>query len=214
MGDIGVLILGAGGHGIVIADALLAAGKTVVGFLDDDPGLSNTRRLGLPVLGGDALLARFASGSVRLANGLGSVGLPGIRRTLYETLVARGYQFETIVHPGAIVSRYAVLGKGVQVMAGAIVQAGATLAENVLVNTHASVDHGCAIGAHCHLAPGSTLSGNVTLGRNCHVGTGAVMIQGVEVGEGSVIGAGAVVVGDHGPHSTLVGVPARMMKNK
>lgn len=210
MTDLPVLILGAGGHGLVVADALLASGRQVAGFLDIDPAARGGSRLGLPVLGDDSLLSDFPAGTVALANGLGSVAMPASRRAIYLSRVAEDYEFATVLHPGAIVSPHAVLGQGVQVMAGAVIQPEARIGDNVLVNTRASVDHGCDIGSHSHLAPGCILSGDVRLGQNCHVGSGAVIIQGIELGHGTVVGAGAVVIGDHGPHATLIGVPARM----
>lgn len=199
---------------MVVADALISAGRRVFGFLDSNPARRGTYCLGMLVLGDDSMLADFPPDSVRLANGLGSVGLPTARQHIYENLSARGYIFETVVHPASVVSPNAVLSVGVQVMAGAIIQPGVKLANNVLINTRASVDHGSEIGAHCHIAPGSTLAGDVKLGPGSHIGAGAVIIQGIELGEGTLVGAGAVVVHHYGPNSALIGVPARTIEKR
>lgn len=205
-----VVIIGAGGHGKVVADALVAMGRTVKGFIDVDPARWTECVNDMQVLGGEDLLSSSDAAAVELANGVGSVDLSGVRRAVFERFHARAFRFVTIVHPGAIVSPRARLAEGAQVMAGAIVQAGAVIGENTILNTGAIVDHDCKIGAHCHLAPGCTLSGNVSIGTASHIGTGASVRHGVSLGERTLVGAGAAVVSNHPGGATLVGVPARV----
>lgn len=206
-----VIVIGAGGHGRVVADALRAAGCEVLGFTDPAEALHGALIDGLAVLGGDGILDRYRPRGLELANGIGSVGVPDQRRSVHEVLVGAGWHFATVVHPGATVSPYARLERGAQVMAGAVVQSGAVVGEGSIVNTSAVVDHDCVIGSFCHVAPGATLSGSVHLGAECHVGAGAVIIQGVQIGPRAIIGAGAVVVRNHPGSATLLGVPARVM---
>jgi FlaA1/EpsC-like NDP-sugar epimerase len=66
-----VIVIGAGGHAVVVADALLAAGRTVLGFVDDDPAKAGSHVLGLPVLGNDAALKAHLGRGIELANGIG-----------------------------------------------------------------------------------------------------------------------------------------------
>lgn len=205
-----VVVVGAGGHARVVVATLLEAGRRLLGYVDADAALWGTQWLGVPVLGGDEQLVRFSPQDVGLANGIGSVREPRVRRLVFERGLSQGFVFETVVHPRACVSPYAKLAEGVQVMAGAVVQAGARIGRNAIVNSGAVVDHDCVLGEHVHIAPGATLSGSVVIGDNCHVGAGAVIIQGISLGAGSVIGAGAVVIDDHPAGVTLVGVPAKV----
>ena len=207
-----VLILGAGGHAKVLIEALLASSAVIAGIVDPDPAMVGTKLLGVPVLGGDELVREFPQAEILLVNGLGSVGLPLRRRELFERFKEMGYGFATVIHPSAVVASDIELGEGAQLMAGAVVQPGSRIGSNVIVNTRASVDHDCIIGDHVHIAPGVTLSGGVVVGDSCHIGTAATIIQGVRIGSGSVIGAGALVLKDV-PHSvTVVGVPAKVVK--
>lgn len=207
-----VLVIGAGGHGRVVADALRAAGRKVLGFLDAAADLEGMQIDGLPVLGGDSLLQGYPTSTIMLANGIGSTVSTVVRRRLYERLTACGFQFETVRHPAAVVSHSAVLSSGVQIMAGAVVQPGAVIGEDTIINTGALIDHDCVIGNHCHLAPGAVLSGAVRVGDDCHIGTAASVIQGVAIGAGATIAAGAVVVGDVAAGARMAGVPARVME--
>lgn len=206
MNALPIILIGSGGHALVLLDALLVAGAKVIGLTDADAARRGLTILGHTVLGGDDVLERYPPGSVALANGVGSTASTASRQRIYERLCGAGYAFARVVHPAAVIARSATVESGAQVMAGAVVQAGAHIAENSIVNTGATVDHGCRIGAHVHVAPGVTLSGDVVVGDGSHVGAGATVIQGVRIGRGSIVGAGAVVLGNVPDGAKVLGV--------
>lgn len=203
--------IGAGGHAKVVAEIVQLAGiYEVIGLIDSDPKLVNTKVGGLTVLGGEDLLPSLrADGVSAIFIGVGSVGDASRRRTLFETLQSQGFAIVSAVHPKAIVSPQAALGTGAIVMGGAIINPGTTIGDNVIINTGAIVDHDCVVGSHVHIAPGATLSGTVTVGEGAHIGVGATVRQGISIGERAVVGAGAVVVRDVPPGVVVTGVPAR-----
>lgn len=203
------LILGAGGHGRVLAETLLATGAGVIGFLDADKSRHNLQVSGRPVLGGEDLLAEYPPLNAFIAIGVGSTSSTEKRRALYERILSQGYEIPVIQHPSAIVSPSATLAEGVQLMAGCIVQGGVTVGANAICNTGAIIDHDCEIGAHSHIATGAVLSGTVKVGEGCHIGAGAVVIQGISIGPGTLIGAGAVVIRDIPAGARVAGVPAK-----
>lgn len=208
-----VVIVGAGGHARVVADALLCAGIEVLGFIDRDTALHGTSIYGLPILGDDEALSGMVRSHCLLANGIGGVGLEQavpLRRKVQERLEAAGYSFCGVRHPSAQISPRAILADDVQVFAGGVVQPGAKIARGVIINTRSIVEHDCQIGAFVHCAPGSVVCGEVTLEADVHVGAGAVIRQGLRLGRRIVVAAGAVVVADHPGPGTLLGVPARM----
>lgn len=204
-----VVVVGAGGHGQAVADALQVSGRTVLGFVD--PALeAGTEVAGLPVLGDDGWLS--AQNGYELANGIGGTGRAadqGRRRAVHERLETAGFRFTEVRHPTAVVSPRAELGRAVQLLARAVVQTGAWIGDGVVINTGAIIEHGCRIGAFSHCATGSILCGDVTIGAEAHIGAGAVIRQGVELEDGVVVGAGAVVLGPGEGPGALLGVPAR-----
>lgn len=210
------IILGAGGHAAVLADALLAADARVLGFADSDPALHGATLCGLPVLGGDDVLASYDPRAILLVNGLGSLDnrAPSARSRLQYARMAGGWCFANVIHPNACVSRFARLGAGVQVMAGCIVQARARIGDGVILNTRSVIEHDTEVGAWSHVAPGATVCGHVRLGEFCHVGAGAVIRQSVQLGARCLIGAGAAVIQDCSDNVVLVGVPARPLEMK
>ena len=208
------LIIGAGGHGRVIADVVGALGRDILGYLDQDRAMHGQRIQGLEVLGGDDRLKDYSPDQVVLANGIGWVTSLEPRLQAFTRLSAAGYQFEALVHPSAIVAPSALLASGAQIMAGAVVQAGARIAENAIVNSGAIIDHDCVIGRHSHVAPGATLCGNVQIGERSFVGAGSTVIQGIKIGNGAFVGAGALVVSDVEDAVRVTSVPARIMSSR
>jgi len=207
--DLSVIVIGGGGHAKVVINVLRLMEMNIIGASDSSPGLTGKTVSDVPVLGGDEQLEQFAADSVILANGIGSIQVPDLRREIWHRFAGRGYRFITIVHPFACLAEGVQLGEGAQIMAGAILQPDVTIGRNAIINTAASIDHDCIIGDHVHIAPGATLSGNTTVGTLSHVGTGAKIVQGVTIGSGCLIRAGAVVIDDVPDGSIVAGIPAR-----
>lgn len=210
-----LIMLGANGHAKVLLDTILLSPEkyNIIGLLErDGVEIVGHTIYGVKVVGTDSNIDRYASSDVDLVIGLGSIiPYPARRHSLYENFKKQGYQFPVIRHPGAIVSDYAHIAEGVQIMAGSIIQNDVTIGENVLVNTGARIAHGTEIGSHVHIAPGAILSGDISIGSGTHIGVGAVIIQGITIGKNCMIAAGAVVVKDVKDGEKVAGVPAKIM---
>jgi len=146
-----VIIWGAGGHGKVILDILAESKIPVLGFIDDDKKKVNQSINGCRILGNAAYLEKIKNKrAVKIALGIGN---NEIRKTIFQKATALGFQVISAVHPRAVVSRHARLGRGVVVMAGAVINPSAILEDGAVVNTGASVDHDCYLEAFCHIWP-------------------------------------------------------------
>ena len=210
-GRVRFLIWGAGGHGRVVAELIQAAGGEVVGFMDaaadalgrvmmfEEAQLIGERPLAVALRGGAELPPAYDA----VALGIGDNGL---RMRCLAALPS--VDVPPLVHPAAMVSPSAVLGRGSVVLAGAVVNTGARLGEGVIVNSRGVVEHDCVLADGVHVAPGAVLAGGVQVGERCWVGAGATVIENRTLGEGVLVGAGAVVIRDVPPECTVVGVPA------
>jgi sugar O-acyltransferase (sialic acid O-acetyltransferase NeuD family) len=200
------VLIGAGGHGRVLMEALLPARFDAI--LDSQPGLGEV--FGVPVIGGDDKLADLTRlGFSHFVIGVGSARSCELRARLFHEAIAAGLQPLTVSHPAALLSPSARIAEGCQILPRAVVHTQARLEANALINTAAVVEHDCHIGAHSHIATGALVCGNVRIGESCHIGAGAVIRQGIRIGSGCLVAAGAVVVKDVDNRQTVIGVPAR-----
>lgn len=195
-----LVIYGAGGHGLVVADAAVASGWRVEGFIDDNATASSVA--GRPVW-------RRLTDAPSAAAVIVAIGDNASRRRLLESLLASNTPLASVVHPSAIVSPTATIGPGVFVGPLAVVNALARLDFGAIVNSGAIVEHHNRIGTCAHIAPGATLAGGVEVGALALVGAGASVRPRVRIGANATVGAGSAVVADAPDGETIVGVPAK-----
>jgi sugar O-acyltransferase (sialic acid O-acetyltransferase NeuD family) len=201
-----LLIAGAGGHGRVVADCAEAMGdwSSIVFFDDRWPDLQHN--LHWPVVGNISTLIESTSGDDKIFIGIGSAAA---RMHLLGQMKESKSRLATVIHPSAIVSRYASIGQGSLVVAGAVINIGAQIGDGCIVNTGATVDHDCRLANGVHVCPGAHLAGNVTIGANSWIGIGACVREGMTIGSNVTIGAGATVVCHFANDTTGLGTPAK-----
>ena len=207
------VVLGAGGHGRVVLDVLHNAGTYApVAFVDSNPELTGRRIDGVLVAGQPGDLPRIRE-ELGVDNLIIAIGDNGTRRHFADRFDELGFNLINAVHPSANVARNASLGVNTVVAAGALVCAHCQIGDSVILNTGCIIDHETLIGTATHICPGARLAGRTTVESGAFVGIGATIIQSIRVGYEAVIGAGAVVIHDVAPMSTVVGVPAREVKD-
>ena len=206
-----IVVVGAGGHARVLADAIRVAGKyTVHGFVDQVKNRRGEAFAGAQILGGDEILDDLLRSGVEHA--AVAIGDNDARRRIGAELIKRGFRLPAVVHPSATVAADVVLGDGSLVCAGAVINPATRIGQLAIINTSASVDHDCSIGAGVHIAPGAHLGGHVTVGDQTLIGLGAAIKPGVHIGARVTVGVGAAVVRDVVDGKTVVGVPARVVE--
>ena len=206
----GLLIIGAGGHGKVIADIASALGKwDQIAFVDDKyPDL--TQVLDWPVIGG---MEDFRNHREVYPDVFVAVGDNAVRQKITIWSEEAGFHLPTLIHPRAAVSRLAVIGAGTIINSQSAVNANATIGKGCIVNTGATVGHDCVLGDFVHVAPGASLAGETVIGDGCWIGMRSAVIEQLTVGKGVVIGAGAVVTRNIPDNKLVVGIPAKIIKD-
>jgi acetyltransferase EpsM len=207
-----LLIWGARGHALVVADIAQLSGKfEVVGYIDNvNSARAGESFAGTMVLGGIDALPRMGAEGVRsIAIAVGSCAA---RLQLGGIATQHGFDLATLIHPNAVLARDVRVGVGTVVAAGAVINPGSSIGKLVIVNTNASVDHECVLADGAHISPGVHLGGRVSVGASAWIGIGASVKDGVQIGARAVIGAGSVVVKDVPAGLVAYGCPARVKK--
>ena len=200
-----VVIIGASGHGKVIADIIVNSDDKVLGFLDDADDVQGKKIIGFPVLGKIADYDNYRDCEFVIA-----IGNPYVREKISNELPVKWY---TAIHPTAVISSLDVeIGEGTVIMANAVVNPSARIGKHCIINTGAIVEHDNILEDYVHLSPNVTLAGIVKVGKSTHIGAGSCTKQVINIASDCIIGAGSVIVKDITENGTYVGVPARKIK--
>ena len=201
-----LVIIGAGGHGRVIADIAQKLGcYETISFLDDGDAKES---MGLAIIGKTLDMEKYvATHDIFVA-----IGNSQTRKEIMERLQEMGAVIPTLIHPSAIIGACVEIGAGTAVMAGAVINPCSKLGQGVILNTCSSIDHDCVIGDYCHIAVGVHVAGTVCVGNQVFLGAGVTIKNNVDICANCTIGAGAAVVETIRVKGTYVGVPARILR--
>lgn len=198
-------ILGAGGHGRVVADSAAASGWNVTFFDDSLTGMMD----GWTIAG---VTADFNRQAKAFDGAIVGIGNNRARLDLSLRLQSAGVSLAVVIDPTSRVSTRAEIGAGSFLAAGSVVNIGASIGRACIINTSATVDHDCRLGDGVHLSPGVHVSGTVSIGACSWLGTGATVCNNLHIGDNVIAGVGSVIVTEISDGLIVVGVPARPMK--
>lgn len=195
-----LIIIGASGHGKVIADIALKNGYEDIVFLDDDENIKTCA--GFPIVG------KTKEAQYMTEDKIVAIGNSQIRERIQKGLD----NVTTLIHPSAVISRRVTVNPGSVVMAGAVINSDAVIGEGCIINTGASVDHDCYIGNFCHISVGAHVAGTCEIGEHTWIGAGVTVSNNVNICGRCMIGAGAVVIKNISKSGIYIGAPAKLRK--
>jgi len=199
-----LIIIGASGHGKVIADIAIKMNKwKQIAFLDDDDTIK--RSMGVEVLGktSDAL-SHIDNCDIIVAFGNNET-----RQKIQEKLEFEGASIPILIHPDAVIGQQVKIGIGTVIMAGTVVNCCSKIGKGCILNTGSTIDHDNVLEDYVHISPGTHLAGTVKIGQGSWLGIGSVVINNININNNCKIGAGSVVINDINEPGTYVGIPAR-----
>lgn len=199
-----LIIIGAGGHGKVVADIALKMNRwESVSFLDDNEMAKPFS--GVEVVGKIRDSAKYK----HEADFFVAIGNNSRRAQILEDLFRQEYSVAKLIHPSCILGLDVTIDVGTVIMAGVVVNSSTRVGKGCILNTHCNVDHDNIIEDYVHISPGVNLAGTVFVGRSSWIGVGSSISNGVKINCDCIIGAGAVVINDLIESGTYVGVPAK-----
>lgn len=198
-----IIILGANGHGRVVADIVMKMNRwNQIKFLDDDETIKSS--MGIEVVGKVYDMYKFINDYDLFV----AIGNNRIREKIQSQLEAAGASIPVLIHPSAIIGEQVKFGIGTVVMAGVMINTCTTIGKGCIINTGAIIDHDSIIQDFVHISPGVCIAGTVEVGRGTWIGIGSTVINNITITSDCIVGAGAVVVKDIVEKGTYVGVPA------
>lgn len=200
-----LIIIGAGGYAKSVLDSVDYFNYEMVGFLDEYK--KEKEHLGYPILAGTLDDLDDKERYVYII----AIGNNAARKVWFDRIQKLKLRLVNVVDKSAIVSPHADVGNGCFIGKMAIVNSNAVVGDNCIVNTKALLEHGCHLDKHINISTNSVLNGDVYVGDGAFVGSSSVIIGQLKIGAWSTVGAGAVVVKDVEEHTTVVGVPAKMI---
>lgn len=205
-----IYVLGAGGMAkqtlVIYKD--LGKLKDIAGFIEE-----NCEREGLKICDKSISDASVIDTLPKSSMFIGAIGSPK-RKNLIERIEQRGFSFDSVIHPSAVVSDFANIDVGCVICPGVIITYGVKIGRHCIINVNSTIGHDSVIGNFVTICDGSNIAGDAIIGDECWIGIGATIIDGVSIGRNSYIGAGTVATKNIPENVLAVGVPARVIKQR
>lgn len=202
-----LVIIGASGHGKVVADTALNMKKwEFIYFLDDNPKLDEV--MGIKVVGKVKDAEQYKKNSDFFV----AIGDNDVRKCIQEKLYKEKFSIVNLIHPSALIARGVDIGTGTVVMPGVIINPSTKIGNGCIINTSSVVEHDNIVSDYVHISPGVQTGGNVEIGYLSWLGIGSIVINNIKIGPKCLVGAGAIVINNLEDSGTYVGLPARRKK--
>ena len=210
-----IVIIGAGGVGsetALIIEDINNVNKewNLIGFVDDNDNIQNTKINGYDVVGKLDYLLNYKKEVYVVC----AIANYNVKKAIVNKLKSnKNIKFATLIHPSTILNRTVEVGEGCIIYQNVMVTTNVIIGSHVIVSPKAGIGHDTVVKDYCNLLWNVNISGNVVLKEGVLVGSGATVIQGLEIGEGTILGAGAVVIRDIPMNKVAVGNPTRLIAN-
>lgn len=203
-----VIIIGASGHAMVIADIIKSSGDEIVGFLDDNQEIQ-----GNIIFEDKKILGTTKEEDINKYKDY--YFIIGIGSNRVRKLISNKYpniKWYTAIHPNSVISANVEIGEGTVLMAGTIINTGSKIGKHCIINTASSIDHDNLLENYVHISPGTHLAGTVKIMEGTWICSGVTIVNNITIGKNNIIGAGATVIRNiEEENSTYIGVPVKKL---
>ena len=204
-----IVIIGAGGHAVSIANVAHGSRMDVVAFVDDNK--VGTNLLNIPVISSNQCINEYITANLAIA-----IGDNAVRERVsneYKSAMPNA-RFPALIHSSAVVGINTEIGDGTVVMPQVNIGPNCTVKEFCILNTASSIDHDCEMDAFSSIAPRVVTGGNVKIGLGSAVSIGSTVEHGIVIGDDVVIGANSYVNKRFEGGVLAYGNPCKFVRNR
>ncbi|KUG23994.1 acetyltransferase (isoleucine patch superfamily) [hydrocarbon metagenome] len=207
-----IIILGGGGFAGEVLDTIEYINKNTeekilpLGYIYDGAAKDKGKLIyDLPVLGELSYLGNVDLGEVSMVAG---IGRPVWRRKIVEETKKMGGKFISIIHPTAIINKWAKIGEGAIIQRLCNVQRDVVIGDFFCCNAFVGIGHGTLIGDYVQINPQVVVTGGAVIGSDVFLGVRATILK-ARIGDRSVVGACALITKDMPQNMMAKGIPAK-----
>jgi len=205
-----IYLVGASPYGQAIHELAVSCGYSPICFFDDDENKIDSVHFGTKVRG---KFSDLSESDIRGKNFSVGIGNNKVRLSFMKKIVSNGGLTPNLIHPKAIISPSAILGKGLIIHAGAYIWTEVKISDFCIISPNVVVSHHSNVGEACLISFLSGIGALVNIGNCVLIGSGSTVITGVtSIGDNTIIGAGSVVLKNVESNCVYAGVPAKKIR--
>lgn len=206
-----LLIVGAGGFG----RELLQWSKeinartprwNIRGFLDDNLQALNGYECDYEIVGKISEWQPHENEEFVIA-----LGFPEVKKKVIESLLERGAEIVTLIHPDAHIGGFCRIGKGCIIYPDTRITVNVTIGDYVTILAQNFVGHDATVGNYSTIFGNCSINGHVQIGESVLFNNSASTVPSIKIGDGAVIGAGSFVISNVRPGRHMFGNPAKKL---
>ncbi len=211
-----IIIIGGFGNGTVVQSTIEDINKVektweILGFLND----RETEDInGYPVLGKidkETVDGYLEDKDVYFFYTLISVKMNHKFLYILENLQIPKDRFATIIHPTAVVSDSAKIGRGTCIQPFVSVGPNTVIGDHVQIFAQSLIGHGAKLNNYSYVANNACIGADVVLEEGAYLGTNASTLEFIKIGKWSIVGIGSVVIKSVPDFTKVVGNPSRII---
>lgn len=207
-----IYIVGAGTYGEVMCELANILGYKVKGFYDEDDLKIGKKIMGVEVKG---KLSELKIGDFHDKQFIVAIGQNSVRKKIMSKINKNGGTTPSLIHPKAVISPSAEIGKGVYIHANAYIWTKVKIDDFCIISPNVVIAHHSVLEKACLVSTLSAVGASIYISEGCFIGMGSTIVTGVsEIGANTIIGAGAVVLNNVESNSVYAGVPAKKLRNR